>query len=215
MKLFFISIIGIFSLLISQEYGYTVDINLNDAKQKQHLITKLNSLNQYLQSRGINKQFTEDEFHKIIYDRLNKHIEDEKSDVRIIEKEVSKRPVQKHVDNETSDSMHDKQPIQKEVSKRPVQKHVDNETSDSMHDKQPIQKEVSKRPVQKHVDNETSDRFHSISDIFIFNKPWIPLWIVNPLYYIAEKFMQIMAFLLVDDNIRELQMPEYYYDTSI
>ncbi|CAH8481808.1 unnamed protein product [Schistosoma bovis] len=161
MKLFFISIIGIFSLLISQEYGYTVDINLNDAKQKQHLITKLNSLNQYLQSRGINKQFTEDEFHKIIYDRLNKHIEDEKSDVRIIEKEVSKRPV------------------------------------------------------QKHVDNETSDRFHSISDIFIFNKPWIPLWIVNPLYYIAEKFMQIMAFLLVDDNIRELQMPEYYYDTSI
>ncbi|CAH8441215.1 unnamed protein product [Schistosoma curassoni] len=143
MKLFFISIIGIFSLLISQEYGYTVDINLNDAKQKQHLITKLNSLNQYLQSRGINKQFTEDEFYKIIYDRLNKHIEDEKSDVRIIEK------------------------------------------------------------------------VHSISDIFFFNKPWIPLWIVNPLYYIAEKFVQLMAFLLVDDNIRELQMPEYYYDTSI
>ncbi|CAH8439975.1 unnamed protein product [Schistosoma haematobium] len=161
MKLFLISIIGIFSLLVSQEYGYTVDINVNDAKQKQHLITKLNSLNQYLQSRGINKQFTEDEFYKIIYDRLNKHIEDEKSDVRIIEKEVSKRPV------------------------------------------------------QKHVDNETSDRFQSISDIFIFNKPWIPLWIVNPLYYITEKFMQIMAFLLVDDNIRELQMPAYYYDTSI
>ncbi|CAH8437950.1 unnamed protein product [Schistosoma intercalatum] len=188
MKLFFISIIGIFSLLISQEYGYTVDINLKDAKQKQHLITKLNSLNQYLQSRGINKQFTEDEFYKIIYDRLNNHIEDQKTDVRIIEKEVSKRPVQKH---------------------------ADNETSVSMHDKQPIQKEVSKRPVQKHADNETSVRFQSISDIFFFNKPSIPLWIVNPLYYITEKFMQIMAFLLVDDNIRELQMPEYYYDTSI
>ncbi|CAH8439141.1 unnamed protein product [Schistosoma intercalatum] len=191
MKLFFISIIGIFSLLISQEYGYTVDINLKDAKQKQHLITKLNSLNQYLQSRGINKQFTEDEFYKIIYDRLNNHIEDQKTDVRIIEKEVSKRPVQKHADNETSVSMHDKQPIQKEVSKRPVQKHADNETSVSMHDKQPIQKEVSKRPVQKHADNETSVRFQSISDIFFFNKPSIPLWIVNPLYYITEVYCSI------------------------
>ncbi|CAH8441297.1 unnamed protein product [Schistosoma margrebowiei] len=170
MKLSIIGIICIFSLLISQEYGYTIDVNMSDLKQKQYVRAKLDSLNQYLQSRGINKQFTEDEFYKIIYDRLNNHIENEKGDVRIIEKDVPKRPVPNINDNQ---------------------------------------------PIQKPIDNETSDEFHSISDIFFFNKPWVPLWIVNPLYYMTEKFMQIMAFLLEDDNIREVQMPTYYYDTSI
>ncbi|CAI2723042.1 unnamed protein product [Schistosoma spindalis] len=229
MKTFFIGIIGIISLLISQEYGYTVDINMNNPKQKQYLRSKLNSLNEYLRSREINKQFTEDEFYKIIYDRINKHIEDENTDIHIIEKtdkqpiqkEVSKRPVTKPVNNGTSDKT-DKQPIQKEVSKRPVTKPVNNGTSDKT-DKQPIQKPVNngtsdktdKQPIQKPVNNGTSDKSHSISDIFFSNKPTVPLWIVNPLYYITEKFIQILAFLLQDDNVVELQMPTYYYDTSI
>ncbi|CAI2723043.1 unnamed protein product [Schistosoma spindalis] len=246
MKTFFIGIIGIISLLISQEYGYTVDINMNNPKQKQYLRSKLNSLNEYLRSREINKQFTEDEFYKIIYDRINKHIEDENTDIHIIEKtdkqpiqkEVSKRPVTKPVNNGTSDKT-DKQPIQKEVSKRPVTKPVNNGTSDKTDkqpiqkpvnngtsdktDKQPIQKPVNngtsdktdKQPIQKPVNNGTSDKSHSISDIFFSNKPTVPLWIVNPLYYITEKFIQILAFLLQDDNVVELQMPTYYYDTSI
>ncbi|XP_018647798.1 MEG-4 (10.3) family [Schistosoma mansoni] len=55
----------------------------------------------------------------------------------------------------------------------------------------------------------------SIADFFLINKPnRVPLWIV-PLYYMVEKFVQIMGYLLEDDDTLELNLPKYYYDKSI
>ncbi|CAH8440597.1 unnamed protein product [Schistosoma rodhaini] len=93
MKLVSISIIGIFSLLISQEYGYLIDI----PNQKQYVRDKMNSLNEYLASRNIEKQFTEEEFSRLVNSMLKKHIEDKNVDIRIIENKKDKHPTQKKI----------------------------------------------------------------------------------------------------------------------
>ncbi|CAH8491922.1 unnamed protein product [Schistosoma rodhaini] len=157
MKLVSISIIGIFSLLISQEYGYLIDI----PNQKQYVRDKMNSLNEYLASRNIEKQFTEEEFSRLVNSMLKKHIEDNKKD------------------------------------------------------KHPTQKEIYKPITPKEINNGTSDKPQSIADIFLINNPKVPLWIVNPLYYMVEKFVQIMGYLLEDDDTLELNLPKDYYDNSI
>ncbi|CAH8491917.1 unnamed protein product [Schistosoma rodhaini] len=166
MKLVSISIIGIFSLLISQEYGYLIDI----PNQKQYVRDKMNSLNEYLASRNIEKQFTEEEFSRLVNSMLKKHIEDKDVDIRIIENKK---------------------------------------------DKHPTQKEIYKPITPKEINNGTSDKPQSIADIFLINNPKVPLWIVNPLYYMVEKFVQIMGYLLEDDDTLELNLPKDYYDNSI
>ncbi|CAH8492004.1 unnamed protein product [Schistosoma rodhaini] len=82
-------------------------------------------------------------------------------------------------------------------------------------DKHPTQKEIYKPITPKEINNGTSDKPQSIADIFLINNPKVPLWIVNPLYYIVEKFVQIMGYLLEDDDTLELNLPKDYYDNSI
>uniref|UniRef100_A0A5K4F4B1 Secreted protein n=1 Tax=Schistosoma mansoni TaxID=6183 RepID=A0A5K4F4B1_SCHMA len=180
MKLVSISLIGIFSLLISQEYGYLIDIkHINSPNQKQYVRDKMNLLNEYLTSRNIKKQFTEEEFSRLINSMLKKHIEDKNVDIRIIENKKDKHPTQKTSDTHT------------------------------------IKRTTPKPTTPKQINDGTSDKPKSIADFFLINKPKVPLWIVNPLYYMVEKFVQIMGYLLEDDDTLELNLPKYYYDKSI
>ncbi|CAH8435319.1 unnamed protein product [Schistosoma turkestanicum] len=67
------------------------------------------------------------------------------------------------------------------------------------------------------IDNQThhGQKPFSISDILFFNKPFVPLWLINPTYFYVEKYLQILGHLLYDRYYSELKAPKHYYDTSI
>ncbi|CAH8440485.1 unnamed protein product [Schistosoma rodhaini] len=155
MNIYLIGILCIVGLIISQgstANGSPLDDRFND----------VNTINK--------KQFTEEEFSRLINSMLKEYIEDNKKD---------------------------KHPTQKEIYKPITPKQINDGTSD------------------KQINDGTSDKPQSIADIFLINKPKVPLWIVNPLYYMVEKFVQIMGYLLEDDDTLELNLPKYYYDKSI
>uniref|UniRef100_A0A5K4F627 Developmentally regulated antigen 10.3 n=1 Tax=Schistosoma mansoni TaxID=6183 RepID=A0A5K4F627_SCHMA len=173
MNIYLIGILCIVGLIISQgstANGSPLDDRFND----------VNTINK--------KQFTEEEFSRLINSMLKEYIEDNKKD---------------------------KHPTQKTTPKPTTPKQINDGTSDKTSDTHTIKRTTPKPTTPKQINDGTSDKPKSIADIFLINKPKVPLWIVNPLYYMVEKFVQIMGYLLEDDDTLELNLPKYYYDKSI
>nr|AAW24713.1 SJCHGC01892 protein [Schistosoma japonicum] len=51
------------------------------------------------------------------------------------------------------------------------------------------------------------EKIDSLSKVFQLKKAFMPVWILNPLYYIIEKLIQIFAYLVQDDDFYELEPP--------
>nr|AAP13803.1 developmentally regulated antigen 10.3 precursor [Schistosoma mansoni] len=200
MNIYLIGILCIVGLIISQgstANGSPLDDRFND----------VNTINK--------KQFTEEEFSRLINSMLKEYIEDNKKDKHPTQKTTPKPTTPKQINDGTSDKTSDTHTIKRTTPKPTTPKQINDGTSDKTSDTHTIKRTTPKPTTPKQINDGTSDKPKSIADIFLINKPKVPLWIVNPLYYMVEKFVQIMGYLLEDDDTLELNLPKYYYDKSI
>ncbi|KAK4473030.1 hypothetical protein MN116_004224 [Schistosoma mekongi] len=180
MKIVSLGIVCLVSLYILQAYSYIVDLRDQlSQRQKNNIQEKIRLLNDYLKSKGINKQFTENDIYKLLSNRLNRHIQDQNIDIHIIQ---------------TNNNTH---PVKNNTTHPPK---LNNKYFNINHNK-----------------NETSKNYkkiQSISEVFQPKKPLFPVWILNPTYYIIEKVIQFLGYLVQDDGYYELEAPRHYYDYS-
>ncbi|CAH8435367.1 unnamed protein product [Schistosoma turkestanicum] len=198
-----------------------------------YIKSKLESLNEYLKSKGIGKQITdEDKYRKTLeiylrpkLDSLNKYLKskgvnkqfteeefygmlfDKDSDIHIIHNKPTTQPVKK--DNQTHHTQKNPttQPVKKDDHKEQEKKNPTTQPVKKDDHKEHQQSSTIERRLPKRNNNETLVGPFSLSNILFFNKPFVPLWII-------KKFFQILGHLL-DDNYAELEAPTHYYDASI
>uniref|UniRef100_P13492-2 Isoform 2 of Antigen 10-3 n=1 Tax=Schistosoma mansoni TaxID=6183 RepID=P13492-2 len=147
--------------------------------------------------------------------QINDGTSDKTSDTHTIKRTTPKPTTPKQINDGTSDKTSDTHTIKRTTPKPTTPKQINDGTSDKTSDTHTIKRTTPKPTTPKQINDGTSDKPKSIADIFLINKPKVPLWIVNPLYYMVEKFVQIMGYLLEDDDTLELNLPKYYYDKSI
>ncbi|TNN13460.1 Antigen 10-3 isoform 1 [Schistosoma japonicum] len=187
MKINTLGIICLVSLYISQ--AYTHDVDLRDqlsSNQKDYIKNKIRLLNDYFKSKGIDKQFTEKDIYDLLNTRMNKHIQDKNIDIHII-----------HKKNET-------QPVRNNTTHPPK-----NNTT------HPPKNNTTHPPKNNTTHPPNYEKIDSLSKVFQLKKAFIPVWILNPLYYIIEKLIQFFAYLVEEGDFYELEPPVHYYDYSV
>nr|AAW26729.1 SJCHGC02008 protein [Schistosoma japonicum] len=224
MKINPLGIICLVSLYISQ--AYTHDVDLRDQlspSQKDYMKTKIRLLNEYLKSLGNDKHFTEKDIYDLLNTRMNKHIQDKNIDIHIIHKKNKTQPVKnntthhpklndEHVTTKNIDIhiIHNRknktQPVKNNTTHHP------NYTNNDLLMLNEYLKSLGKKNKTQPVNYEKID---SLSKVFQLKKAFMPVWTLNPLYYIIEKLIQIFAYLVQDDDFYELEPPVHYYDYSV
>nr|CAX72670.1 putative epiplakin 1 [Schistosoma japonicum] len=227
MKINTLGIICLVSLYISQ--AYTHDVDLSDqlsSSQKDYIKNKIRLLNDYFKSKGIDKQFTENDIYDLLNTRMNKHIQDKNIDIHIIHKKNETQPVRNNTthppkNNTTHPPKNNTTHPPKNNTTHPPKNNTthppkNNTTHPPKNNTTHPPKNNTTHPPKNNTTHPPNyEKIDSLSKVFQLKKAFIPVWILNPLYYIIEKLIQFFAYLVEEGDFYELEPPVHYYDYSV
>nr|AAW24951.1 SJCHGC02009 protein [Schistosoma japonicum] len=217
MKINTLGIICLVSLYISQ--AYTHDVDLRDqlsSNQKDYTNNDLLMLNEYLKSLGNDKHFTEKDIYDLLNTRMNKHIQDNRKNKTQPVKNNTTHPPKLNDEHVTTNHHTNPTTMNRKNKTQPVKNnttHPPNYTNNDLLMLNEYLKSLGNRKNKTQPANY--EKIDSLSKVFQLKKAFMPVWTLNPLYYIIEKLIQIFAYLVQDDDFYELEPPIHYYDYSV